>query len=49
MAEEEEIIPSELKVVELRAELKKRGLTVSGNKAALVKRLEEALERGMQH
>ncbi|XP_014247625.1 heterogeneous nuclear ribonucleoprotein U-like protein 1 isoform X2 [Cimex lectularius] len=38
------MIPSKLKVVELRAELSSRGLDTKGNKAALVERLEKALE-----
>jgi len=37
--------PSKLKVVELRAELSSRGLDTKGNKAVLVDRLKEALER----
>lgn len=36
--------PAKLKVVELRAELSKRGLDTKGNKPVLVKRLKEALE-----
>lgn len=36
--------PAKLKVVELRAELSKRGLDTKGNKPVLVKRLREALE-----
>ena len=43
--------PAKLKVVELRAELASRGLDTKGNKAALVERLQEALdnesEKGM--
>lgn len=38
------MIPSKLKVVELRAELSARGLDTKGNKAVLVERLEEALK-----
>ncbi|KAK7792564.1 hypothetical protein R5R35_008661 [Gryllus longicercus] len=37
--------PAKLKVVELRAELSARGLDTKGNKAALVDRLREALEK----
>ncbi|XP_063236170.1 heterogeneous nuclear ribonucleoprotein U-like protein 1 [Bacillus rossius redtenbacheri] len=37
--------PAKLKVVELRAELSSRGLDTKGNKAALVDRLREALEK----
>ncbi|XP_067007718.2 heterogeneous nuclear ribonucleoprotein U-like protein 1 [Anabrus simplex] len=37
--------PAKLKVVELRAELSNRGLDTRGNKAALVDRLKEALEK----
>lgn len=39
------IDPSKLKVVELRNELQDRGLDTKGNKAALVQRLKEALEK----
>ena len=35
---------AELKVVELRAELSKRGLPTTGNKAELVARLQQAVE-----
>ena len=38
-----DITPAKLKVTELREELKKRGLDTKGNKAQLVKRLEQAL------
>ena len=38
------VVPSKLKVAELRAHLKKLGLDTKGLKAVLVKRLEEALE-----
>ncbi|RZC32764.1 heterogeneous nuclear ribonucleoprotein U-like protein 2, partial [Asbolus verrucosus] len=40
--------PAKLKVVELRAELSKRGLDSKGNKPALVKRLKEALEQELK-
>jgi heterogeneous nuclear ribonucleoprotein U-like protein 1 len=40
--------PAKLKVVELRAELSKRGLDSKGNKPALVKRLKEALEEELK-
>jgi heterogeneous nuclear ribonucleoprotein U-like protein 1 len=36
---------SKLKVVELRAELSSRGLDTKGNKAILVDRLKEVLDR----
>lgn len=36
--------PAKLKVVELRQELSQRGLDSRGNKAALVDRLQKALE-----
>lgn len=36
--------PAKLKVVELRAELSKRGLDTKGNKPVLVERLRQALE-----
>lgn len=36
--------PAKLKVVELRAELSKRGLDSKGNKPVLVERLKQALE-----
>jgi len=39
----EKLVPANLKLVELRAELKKRGLSPSGLKHLLVKRLEEAI------
>ncbi|KAK9511011.1 hypothetical protein O3M35_005666 [Rhynocoris fuscipes] len=39
------IIPSKLKVVELRAELSARGLDTKGNKSVLVERLQEALDK----
>lgn len=39
------IDPAKLKVVELRNELQERGLDTKGNKAALVQRLKEALEK----
>ena len=38
-----DIDPKKLKVAELREELKARGLDAKGNKAQLVKRLEEAI------
>lgn len=38
-----DIIPKNLKVAELREELKNRGLNTTGKKATLVKRLEAAL------
>lgn len=37
--------PAKLKVVELKNELQQRGLDTKGNKAALVQRLKEALEK----
>lgn len=40
-----DMVPSKLKVTELRAELGARGLDTKGNKAVLVKRLEKALEQ----
>jgi hypothetical protein len=40
---EEAMVPANLKLVELRTELKKRGLSPSGLKHVLVKRLEDAL------
>ncbi|XP_063931032.1 heterogeneous nuclear ribonucleoprotein U-like protein 1 isoform X2 [Zophobas morio] len=40
--------PAKLKVVELRAELSKRGLDSKGNKPALVKRLKEALKEELK-
>jgi hypothetical protein len=42
--EEPALIPSSLKVVDLRKELKKRGLDTKGLKKDLVKRLEKALK-----
>ncbi|XP_038073858.1 pre-mRNA-processing factor 39-like isoform X2 [Patiria miniata] len=39
-----EFTPSKMKVAELRTELMNRGLDAKGNKAALVQRLEEALD-----
>nr|CAH7718706.1 unnamed protein product [Callosobruchus chinensis] len=39
------IDPSKLKVVDLRSELAARGLDTKGNKAVLVKRLKDALEK----
>ena len=39
-----DVNPRSLKVTELRKELEKRGLDSSGLKAALVERLEEALD-----
>lgn len=36
--------PAKLKVVELRAELSKRGLDTKGNKPVLVERLKQALD-----
>lgn len=39
------IDPAKLKVVELRNELQERGLDTKGNKAALVQRLKEAIEK----
>ena len=39
-----DVNPRSLKVTELRKELEKRGLDTSGLKAALVERLEEALD-----
>ncbi|KAL6050440.1 Poly [ADP-ribose] polymerase 3 [Balamuthia mandrillaris] len=41
---EEEIDPTNMLVSELKDELRSRGLSTSGNKAALVKRLQKALE-----
>ncbi|XP_025830505.1 heterogeneous nuclear ribonucleoprotein U-like protein 2 isoform X2 [Agrilus planipennis] len=42
------IDPAKLKVVELRSELTARGLDTKGNKAVLVKRLKDALEKELQ-
>ncbi|DAZ93567.1 TPA: hypothetical protein N0F65_009807 [Lagenidium giganteum] len=39
------LVPSSLKVTELREQLKKRGLDTKGLKSNLIKRLEEALEK----
>jgi len=41
---ESKMVPKDMKVVELRAELKKRGIDYSGVKAKLVGRLEKALK-----
>ncbi|XP_018576808.1 heterogeneous nuclear ribonucleoprotein U-like protein 2 [Anoplophora glabripennis] len=42
------IDPAKLKVVDLRSELSARGLDTKGNKAALVKRLKDALEQELK-
>lgn len=42
------IDPAKLKVVDLRSELSSRGLDTKGNKAALVKRLKDALEQELK-
>lgn len=43
------VAPADLKLVELRSELKKRGLSPSGLKHVLVRRLEEALSAAGEH
>lgn len=40
-----DIDPNKLKVAELKEELKNRGLDTKGNKAVLVKRLKQALNK----
>lgn len=44
--DKDQVDPEKLKMPELKAELKKRGLDTSGKKADLVERLKEALEEG---
>lgn len=39
--------PSKMKVDELRKELKRRGASTTGNKAALVQRLQEVVDAGI--
>ncbi|XP_060521067.1 heterogeneous nuclear ribonucleoprotein U-like protein 2 [Cylas formicarius] len=41
--------PAKMKVVDLRNELASRGLDTKGNKAVLVKRLKDALEKELDH